>query len=113
MIDEDTDINRVLVVRNDKLGDFMLAWPALALIKDHLADNELHVLVPEYTREIAGLCPSVDRVIVDPEELLLIDLNRANNSFVANPTRRADLRWGLKLLFLIQNLLQTLGGLVT
>jgi ADP-heptose:LPS heptosyltransferase len=44
----------------------MLAWPALALIKNHLPDDELHVLVPEYTREIAGVCPSVDRVIVDP-----------------------------------------------
>ena len=61
-----SNVNRVLVVRNDKLGDFMLAWPALALIKDHLPDDELHVLVPEYTREIAELCPSVDRVIVDP-----------------------------------------------
>lgn len=53
-------------MRNDKLGDFMLAWPALALIKQSLPDDELHVLVPEYTREIAAACPSVDRVVVDP-----------------------------------------------
>jgi ADP-heptose:LPS heptosyltransferase len=59
-------VNKILVVRNDKLGDFMLAWPALALLKAHLPNNEIHVLVPEYTREIADLCPSVDRVIVDP-----------------------------------------------
>lgn len=59
-------MNKILVVRNDKLGDFMLAWPALALLKAHLPKDEIHVLVPEYTREIAGLCPSVDRVIVDP-----------------------------------------------
>ncbi len=57
---------RILVVRNDKVGDFMLAWPALSLIKTHLRDHEVHVLVPEYTRELAELCPSVDRVIVDP-----------------------------------------------
>jgi hypothetical protein len=54
----------------------------------------------------------LDRVIVDPEERLLIDLNRANNSFVAEPARRADLRWGLKLLMLIQHLLQSLGSAV-
>ena len=27
---------RILVVRNDKLGDFMLAWPALALLAQSL-----------------------------------------------------------------------------
>lgn len=55
----------------------------------------------------------LDRVVVDPEETLFIDLNRANNSFVVEPLRRGDLRWGLKLLMLIQNLLQTLGSLVS
>ena len=52
----------------------------------------------------------LDRVVVDPEERLLIDLDRANNSFVVEPVRRAELRWGLKLLMLIQNLLQTHRG---
>jgi hypothetical protein len=54
----------------------------------------------------------LDRVVVDPEERLLIDLNRANNSFVVEPARRAELRWGLRLLLMIQNLLQTIGGAV-
>jgi ADP-heptose:LPS heptosyltransferase len=62
----DPKVNKTLVVRNDKLGDFMLAWPALALLKAHLPEDEIHVLVPEYTRELAELCPSVRRVIVDP-----------------------------------------------
>lgn len=44
----------------------MLTWPALALIRQVLPEDELHVLVPEYTRDIAELCPSVDRVIVEP-----------------------------------------------
>lgn len=44
----------------------MLSWPALALLKTHLPDDEIHVLVPEYTRELADLCPSVHRVVVDP-----------------------------------------------
>jgi len=55
----------------------------------------------------------LDRVTIDPEERLLIDLNRANNSFVVDPVRRPELRWGLKLLMLIQNLLQTMGSTVT
>ncbi|PAU77387.1 glycosyltransferase family 9 protein [Halomonas salipaludis] len=57
---------RVLVVRNDKLGDFMLAWPALACLKQ--ADAALHVtaLVPAYTAPLADACPWIDAVLLDP-----------------------------------------------
>lgn len=57
---------KILVIRNDKLGDFMLAWPALALIKSSLPGHEVHTLVPEYTFEMAELCPYVDRTVLDP-----------------------------------------------
>ena len=57
---------KILFVRNDKLGDFMLAFPAFAQLRQNLPDAELHVLVPEYTRPLAEACPSLDRVIVDP-----------------------------------------------
>jgi len=59
-------MTRILVVRNDKIGDFMLAWPALALLKQ--AGCEVSVLVPAYTEPLARLCPSVDDVIVDVGE---------------------------------------------
>ncbi len=58
--------DRILVVRNDKLGDFMLAWPALAMLRASLPAAHIAVLVPEYTREVAELCPSVDEVLIDP-----------------------------------------------
>jgi ADP-heptose:LPS heptosyltransferase len=58
-------MKRVLVVRNDKIGDFMLAWPAFAMLKASLG-CEVVALVPAYTRELAELCPSIDRVLLDP-----------------------------------------------
>lgn len=58
--------HRILVVRNDKLGDFMLAWPAFALLKCSMPDVRLCALVPPYTEPMARLCPSIDEVIVDP-----------------------------------------------
>lgn len=58
-------MKRVLVVRNDKIGDFMLAWPALAMLRASL-DCEITALVPGYTQPLAELCPSIDRVILDP-----------------------------------------------
>src|SRR5579859_6561709 len=56
----------ILVIRNDKLGDFMLAWPALTLLRRNLPQARIAVLVPEYTVPLARICPSVDEVIVDP-----------------------------------------------
>lgn len=57
---------RLLVVRNDKLGDFMLAWPALARLKAASPAPRVSVLVPAYTAPMARLCPWVDEVLIDP-----------------------------------------------
>lgn len=59
---------KILVVRNDKLGDFMLAWPAFAMIKHHWPDLHITALVPEYTAEIASLCPWIDELLIDQDE---------------------------------------------
>ncbi|MDN6180313.1 MAG: glycosyltransferase family 9 protein [Halomonas subglaciescola] len=71
---------RLLVVRNDKLGDFMLAWPALATLKQ--ADSTLHisVLVPHYTAAMAAACPWVDEVVIDPGDAAE---RRAQNDLLA------------------------------
>jgi ADP-heptose:LPS heptosyltransferase len=60
---------RILVVRNDKLGDFMLAWPALALLKRSLPHCHIAVLVPHYTYDLATQCPWVDQVLCDPQDM--------------------------------------------
>ncbi len=58
----------ILVVRNDKLGDFMLAWPAMAIIKHYWPEARLVALVPDYTASIARLCPWIDEVLIDQGE---------------------------------------------
>ncbi|MDX5377362.1 MAG: glycosyltransferase family 9 protein [Halomonas sp.] len=61
-----TDPPHILVVRNDKLGDFMLAWPALACLKAGAPEARVSVLVPSYTAPLARQCPWIDEVILDP-----------------------------------------------
>ncbi|MBI3772489.1 MAG: glycosyltransferase family 9 protein [Gammaproteobacteria bacterium] len=61
-----TDLKKILVIRNDKLGDFMLSWPALALLRQALPHCEIHVLVNSYTADMARLCPSINQTIIDP-----------------------------------------------
>lgn len=57
----------ILVIRNDKLGDFMLAWPALSLLKQQYPETQITALVPPYTEPVAKLCPWIDKVILDKQ----------------------------------------------
>lgn len=57
---------KILVVRNDKLGDFMLSFPSFALLKKSLPNTEIHALVPEYTQPMAEACAYIDKVVIDP-----------------------------------------------
>lgn len=57
---------RLLAVRNDRLGDFMLAWPALQTLHLNLPHARLTVLARAYTAPLAGLCGGVTDVICDP-----------------------------------------------
>ncbi|TDQ58075.1 ADP-heptose:LPS heptosyltransferase [Mesocricetibacter intestinalis] len=61
-------MQKLLVIRNDKLGDFMLAWPAFALLKQSAPTLKLTALVPEYTAPLAEICPYLDEVIIDAKD---------------------------------------------
>lgn len=69
-------MKRVLVVRNDKIGDFMLAWPAIALLAQS-GECEVSVLVPEYTAELARMCPWISNVVIDPGPKAPFELQQA------------------------------------
>jgi len=55
----------ILIIRNDKIGDFMLAWPAFALLRKQYPEARITALVPRYTAALAELCPSIDDVLID------------------------------------------------
>lgn len=62
-------MKKILVIRNDKLGDFMLAWPAISLLKKQYPDSHVTVLIPSYTRPIAEVCPWIDSIITDDSHI--------------------------------------------
>lgn len=68
----DNNPRKILVIRNDKLGDFMLAWPALSLLKQQYPESEISVLVPEYTRPMANLCPWIDNILIDDQHASMV-----------------------------------------
>lgn len=57
---------KILIIRNDKLGDFVLSLPVFKLIKQSMPQAKIHALVPNYTYEIAKVCDSIDDIIIDP-----------------------------------------------
>lgn len=59
-------MKNILVIRNDKIGDFMLAWPSFAMLKNAMPDCQITALVPHYTEALAKLCPWIDEVLIDP-----------------------------------------------
>lgn len=60
--------HNILVVRNDKLGDFVLSLPTFALLKRNLPATRIGALVPAYTRELAANSPWIDNVLVDTDQ---------------------------------------------
>ncbi|MDD5052451.1 MAG: glycosyltransferase family 9 protein [Sulfuricurvum sp.] len=61
----------ILVVRNDKLGDFITALPTLYVLKHHNPQNRLIALVAPLNRKLAESCDFIDEVIVDSGEDIL------------------------------------------
>lgn len=58
--------SKILIVRNDKLGDFMLSYPTFSLLKKYLPDAQLHALVSRYTQPMAEVCEYIDKIKIDP-----------------------------------------------
>lgn len=55
----------ILVVRTDKLGDFITALPAIYVLKNYNPNNRVVVCVAPLNRALAEACDFIDEVIVD------------------------------------------------
>jgi ADP-heptose:LPS heptosyltransferase len=56
---------RILVVRTDKLGDFITALPAIYVLKQHNPNNKIIVCIAPLNRALALACDFIDEVIID------------------------------------------------
>lgn len=61
----------ILVVRNDKLGDFITALPVCYALKHHNPSDRIVVLVAPLNRKLAESCDFIDEVIVDSGDDIL------------------------------------------
>lgn len=62
-------IYKILIVRQDRLGDLILTLPLAAWIKKHKPEMIIDVLVPQYSAPIAEACPDINTVHLLPDNL--------------------------------------------
>jgi len=61
----------ILVVRNDKLGDFITALPTMYVLKQHNPHNKIIACVAPLNKSLAESMPFIDKVIVDETDSIL------------------------------------------
>ena len=55
----------ILIVRNDKIGDFTLILPAIASLKKNIPNSKIICLVSKNVEDLALQCEFIDEVITD------------------------------------------------
>src|SRR5690606_35618649 len=63
------DSKRLLIVRSDEIGDFVMFTPFLRELSNNLFDTEISLLVRSDIAPLAEGCPYIDELIVIPAEL--------------------------------------------
>ncbi|MFH0753398.1 MAG: glycosyltransferase family 9 protein [Candidatus Omnitrophota bacterium] len=90
-------MKKILAIRNDRFGEFLLNIPVFRAIKETFPQDQLHVVVSPAVEELARAVSFIDRVLVRPfgrlpwwEELAFIARIRHEKyamALVLNPSR--------------------------
>lgn len=92
---------KILIVRNDKLGDFILSLPCFAMIKACIPEATVVALVPNYTAELALNSEWIDEIIIDENlntplnDVLNLRKNLAKHNFDSVITIYSTTRVGI------------------
>ncbi len=72
----------ILVVRTDKLGDFITALPTLYVLKQHNPQDTITVCVAPLNKELAEACDFIDEVIVDEGNSIFVLVKKLKNASI-------------------------------
>lgn len=62
-------VKKILVVRNDRVGDLILSTPALRALRHKYFDAKIHLLVNSYTKDLVVNNPNINKVFTDEKEV--------------------------------------------
>jgi heptosyltransferase-2 len=63
MVTKLAQIKNILVVRNDRFGEFLLNIPALRALKETFPNAKITLVVNPYVKELAQMLPFIDEII--------------------------------------------------
>ncbi len=94
------------------LRDGEIAYPvdALVVFDDGREERKRWDAAGYWTRFAFQTDASIVKVVIDPDRKLLIEKNRANNAYFAEPDRRASSQWFSRLTVAAQHALQAIAG---
>lgn len=58
-------LQRILVVRTDRIGDVLLSTPVLSVLREHRPTGYLSIMVNPYTCEVVDGHPALNEILVD------------------------------------------------
>lgn len=95
------EVKNILVVRNDRFGEFLLNIPCLRALRAHFTAARIILVVASYVKELAECVPFIDEVIVWDrvkhklwQELNFVNLLRKRNFDIAimlNPSKEFNI----------------------
>ncbi len=85
---------RILIVRNDGLGDFILTLPFIASLKKQVPDSKIYVLINKNIQLMIPMLADIDGAIVD--EGVLLRRHRKNFSAREKSQKRNELELEIK-----------------
>ena len=74
-------MKKLLVVRNDRLGDLMLILPALRIIKSSIEDIEIDCYVNEKYKDIKSVTEYIDNTICGHDDPVFRHIDRNNYDY--------------------------------
>ncbi len=85
-------IKNILVVRNDRFGEFLLNIPAIRALKETYPQAKLSLAVNSTVRELACLVDCVDEVLIWDQVKKDLRKQKFDLCVVLNPTKEAHLK---------------------
>jgi len=62
-------IKKILIIRNDRIGDLILSTPALRAVRETHPRCEIHLLINEYTKDLVINNPDINKLLTDEQML--------------------------------------------
>ncbi|MBI4845694.1 MAG: glycosyltransferase family 9 protein [Candidatus Omnitrophica bacterium] len=64
-------IRRILIVRNDRIGDLILSTPAIRALKETFPGAQIDLFIKQYTKDLVAGNPNVNKLIIEGKDDLV------------------------------------------